>query len=70
MVAVKINSPIALLKAEEKVSKIDVPISLASSTNVFHSISRNEVENIIHWGHEAKHKLLRRVLNIGDNVAH
>ena len=45
MVAVKSNSPIALLKADEKVSKIEVPISFASSTNVFHSISKKSYKN-------------------------
>ena len=25
---------------------------------------------VAHWGHEAKHKLLKKMLQIGDNVAH
>ena len=26
--------------------------------------------SVAHWGHEAKHKLLKKLLHIGDNVAH
>ena len=26
--------------------------------------------SVAHWGHEAKHKLLKKMLHIGDNVAH
>ena len=26
--------------------------------------------SVAHWGHEAKHKLLKKMLYIGDNVAH
>jgi len=25
---------------------------------------------VAHWGHEAKHKFLKKMLHIGDNVAH
>lgn len=56
MMAVKSNSPIALLKADEKVSKIDVPISLASSTNVFHSISRNN------WSNDVSFKKVENII--------
>ena len=26
--------------------------------------------SVAHWGHETKHKLLKKMLHIGDNVAH
>ena len=37
---------------------------------IFVILELNFFLSVAHWGHEANHKLLKKVLHIGDNVAH
>ena len=37
---------------------------------IFVILELNFFLTVAHWGHEAKHKFLKKMLHIGDNVAH
>ena len=37
---------------------------------IFVILELNFFLSVAHWGHEANHKLLKKALHIGDNVAH